>query len=110
MEGARVIPIFYDDSQEQMKKKLRLLNGVLLTGGKTEITFPDSNLLTPFGEAVRTILKHSQLEMEAGRYFPVWGTCQGYEAISIVMTNNTKVLGKSNAISVNLPLNFTDEA
>lgn len=110
MGGARVIPIFYNDSQEKIKEKLRYLNGVLFTGGQTEIVLPNSNLLSPYGEAVQTILQHSQIEMDAGRFFPVWGTCLGYQAISIVMTNNTKVLGESNARYVSLKLDFTAEA
>lgn len=51
---------------------------MLLTGGGNDISFPGTNELTKYGEAVLTILDHSQTEMDAGRFFPVWGTCLGY--------------------------------
>ena len=48
--------------------------------------------------------------MEEGRYFPVWGTCLGYQAILTVVTNHTKVIGNSNVKYASLKLNFTEEA
>ncbi len=55
---------------------------------------------------MRVILDHSAIEMGEGRYFPVWGTCLGFEAIQVVLTNNTKSLGDSRAQYVNLPLSL----
>ena len=59
MGGARVIPLFSEHSKKKLKDKLRLVNGVLLTGGGTLISFSHSNLLTAYGEAVRDIVEHS---------------------------------------------------
>ena len=47
-----MIPVFFDQSKEEIQNTLDLLNGVLMTGGGTDISLPDTNLLTPYGEAV----------------------------------------------------------
>lgn len=105
-----MIPVMFDDTKEELEDSLRVLNGILLTGGGSDIADHETNLLTQYGQAVKTILDHSQREMQAGRFFPVWGTCLGYEAIQVVLTNNTKSLGHSNARYVNLKLSFTENA
>lgn len=41
-----------------------------------------------------------------GDYFPVWGTCLGFEQL-LVITSGEKLLCRTNTRGVSLPLNFT---
>ena len=43
---------------------------------------------------------------EAGDYFPVWGTCQGFQLL-VTITANQDVMSKYSAEDLPLPLNFT---
>ena len=39
--GARVIPLFYDDSKEDLDMKFSKINGLLIPGGGNKIISPD---------------------------------------------------------------------
>lgn len=43
---------------------------------------------------------------DAGDYFPIWGTCQGLQQLS-VLTANRNLLTLTDTKAVALPLNFT---
>ena len=51
-----------------IQEKLSKLNGVLLLGG-------DGDYLE-FGS---TIYEHVKAQNDQGNFYPLWGTCQGYE-------------------------------
>lgn len=42
-----------------------------------------------------------------GDYFPVWGTCLGFEALAFLVSGES-LLTLTNTVSVPLPLNFTE--
>lgn len=43
---------------------------------------------------------------DAGDYFPIWGTCQGFQQLS-VLTANKNLLTLTDTKAVALPLTFT---
>ena len=44
-----------------------------------------------------------------GDYFPVWGTCLGFELLAfIVAGNDNSVLSATDATNLSLPLEFTE--
>lgn len=69
--GSRVVPLVKTDSDAITLSKLEKLNGVLFPGGDGEYF--------DFGKKVfDQVLKWNQM----GQYYPLWGTCLGYESIS----------------------------
>jgi gamma-glutamyl hydrolase len=47
---------------------------------------------------------------DAGDYFPVWGTCQGFEQLAMLASNNLSILNSFDAEDISLPLKFTKDA
>jgi gamma-glutamyl hydrolase len=61
------------------------VNGLLLPGG-------GQNLCDgPYAEAGKFLLERAKLANEEGDYFPVWGTCLGFEQLLIAYTNNCSI-------------------
>lgn len=68
--GARVVPLIVGESEEETISKLKKLNGVIFPGG-------DGDYLE-YGRFVFKTLKDMN---DNGTFYPVWGTCMGYENI-----------------------------
>jgi gamma-glutamyl hydrolase len=74
--GVRVIPIPYDTTQHETY--FNMVNGLLIPGGET--TFIVKN--KKFMESVRRFFELSLAEDE---YFPIWGTCFGFEVLMFII-------------------------
>jgi len=68
--GARVVPIIVGEPWQVTMDKLSKMNGVIFPGG-------DGDYLE-FGRKLFWTIKEIN---DNGTYFPVWGTCMGYEYI-----------------------------
>eukprot|EP01135_Chromosphaera_perkinsii_P000263 Nk52_evm32s62 gene=Nk52_evmTU32s62 len=110
--GGRVMSIPYDADQDLLEVLFEQVNGLVFIGGETELIAPNQ---TTYYRAAKFLY---ELALEAnlkGDYFPVWGTCLGFELMNIVQSgvkdgDHFKVLGsgfKSNNIS--LPLHFLNQ-
>ncbi|KAG7255592.1 hypothetical protein CRUP_018681 [Coryphaenoides rupestris] len=51
----------------------------------------------------------STLANDEGDHFPIWGTCQGFQQLSVI-TANKNLLTITDTVSVTLPLTFTKAA
>jgi gamma-glutamyl hydrolase len=90
--GARSIPIPYDATNELFDKLFAEIDGLLLPGGSA--TFP------PFLQyALDTIVAANQ---DGTRYFPVWGTCLGYEFL--IQYGGGMLQANYDAYNISLPL------
>jgi hypothetical protein len=95
--GARVLPIKYDLSDEEIFKFMDKVNGILLPGGGTELTFDKDDKkekfgnLTNYGKQIIKIIKYAE-KLNQKIYFPVWGTCLGYESILLAAADNNTIL------------------
>ncbi|XP_063768491.1 gamma-glutamyl hydrolase-like isoform X2 [Eleginops maclovinus] len=101
--GARVVPIMVNQTAEQYARLFNSINGVLFPGGSASITSSGYQ---------RSAKIFYELAIEAnkrGDYFPVWGTCLGYEQLT-VLTSGDKLLSRTNTSGVPLPMHFTKEA
>eukprot|EP00808_Paulinella_micropora_P016399 g17095.t1 len=95
--GGRVVPIPYHISQEHAKGNLSVLNGLLFPGGDAEL--PDN---------ARAMFDYALQLNDQGHYFPVWGTCLGFEWL---LKMQGGVLDDDyDAHNISLPLHFTPEA
>lgn len=94
--GARVVPIPYDASKEQITFLLNQVNGVLFTGGGSAKTIKDPVTGSQvFSNVTRTgdyIIKKVMEANDNSEYFPLTVTCQGWEILVLSLSQNTSVL------------------
>lgn len=68
--GARIVPIPYNISDEQLSFFASRLNGFLFTGGGLDL-----ELTSPYVKTAMKIFKLAQTEDP----IPLWGTCMGFQ-------------------------------
>lgn len=101
--GARVAPIRINQTEEEYTKIFNSINGLLLPGG-------DVNIQTSQYSRAAKIFYNLALEAnDRGDYFPIWGTCQGFQQLTVI-TANKNLLTLTDTKSVDLPLTFTSAA
>lgn len=102
--GGRVVPIRHNISTTELTKLLENeLNGFLFTGGGLELNL-DS-------EYVQTANKIFSYSTKSSRYFPIHGTCMGFQLLNILAANNHSVL-TTNAFDsedISYPLIYTKD-
>jgi gamma-glutamyl hydrolase len=78
MSGARVVPIQFNASREELLRLFKSVNGLFFTGGMLDM----KNGTSYFDNSLYLY----NLALEANRngdYFPVWGTCQGFQLFHV---------------------------
>ena len=73
MSAAQVIPLYYHYSHQQLDNILSKINGVFFPGGEMPIDWNNQ-----FTSNIDYIIKWANKQNDAGRPFPIWGTCLGY--------------------------------
>ncbi|KAM4588036.1 gamma-glutamyl hydrolase [Odontesthes bonariensis] len=101
--GARVVPIRINCTEEEYAKIFNSINGLLLPGGDVDLQ------TSQFSRAARIFYNLALRANEAGDYFPIWGTCQGFQQLS-VLTANKNLLTLTDTKAVALPLTLTTAA
>uniref|UniRef100_A0A8C6USS6 folate gamma-glutamyl hydrolase n=1 Tax=Neogobius melanostomus TaxID=47308 RepID=A0A8C6USS6_9GOBI len=79
--GARVVPIRINRKEAEYEKLFNSINGLLLPGGDVDI----QNSL--FTRAAKIFYKLALKANDAGDYFPLWGTCQGLQQLTVLTAN-----------------------
>ncbi|XP_062850102.1 gamma-glutamyl hydrolase [Trichomycterus rosablanca] len=101
--GARVVPVMINRTEDEYTNIFKSVNGILFPGGS-------ANLNTSGYAKAADIFYKLALEANAkGDYFPVWGTCLGFEKL-ISLTSGRRLLSRTNTSGVALPLTFTKDA
>lgn len=102
--GAKVVPIWANRTEDYYRDIMSKVNGVLFPGG--QFWFNDEEN----GKAAYSARKIYDIAIEMnnnGNYFPIWGTCLGYQllfyAASGGQTDSRKL---TDLINANLPLKF----
>ncbi|XP_021573766.1 gamma-glutamyl hydrolase [Carlito syrichta] len=98
--GARVVPVRLDLSEEEYKILFKSINGILFPGGSVDLIHSD---YAAVAEIFYNLAKQS---FDGGDYFPVWGTCLGFEELSVLVSGE-HLLTLTNTTEVAMPLNFT---
>ncbi|XP_055737819.1 gamma-glutamyl hydrolase-like isoform X1 [Salvelinus fontinalis] len=99
--GARVVPVMINQTLKEYKTLFNSINGILYPGGDASI------VSSGYADAARIFY---ELAIEANSredYFPVWGTCLGFEELTY-LTSRKQLLYKTNTSGVMLPLVFTN--
>jgi gamma-glutamyl hydrolase len=96
--GVRVIPIPYNTTQYDAY--FHMVNGLFIPGGET--TFIMKNKIF-----IDTVTKFFELSLQNDEYFPIWGTCFGFELLMFLIGGFTKL--KKYPAHGFYPLHITDE-
>ncbi|XP_078136573.1 gamma-glutamyl hydrolase isoform X2 [Sander vitreus] len=100
--GARVVPVMINQTLEEYKTLFNSINGILYPGGGVSI------ISSGYQRAAKIFYELAIEANKRGDYFPVWGTCLGFEQLA-VLTSGKTVLSSTNTSGVPLPLDFTNE-
>lgn len=100
--GARVVPVMINQTLEEYKTLFSSINGILYPGGGVSI------ISSGYQRAAKIFLELAIEANKKGDYFPVWGTCLGFEQLMYLTSGKTQ-LSSTNTSGVALPLNFTQE-
>ncbi|KAG7488493.1 hypothetical protein MATL_G00035350 [Megalops atlanticus] len=101
--GARVVPVKVNQSHQEYERLFNSINGVLFPGGGVNLT------TSGYAEAARVFYNLALKANSEGDYFPVWGTCLGFEELTY-LTSGKFLLSHTNTTGVALPLVFTKDS
>jgi len=86
--GGRAVPVHFDSSQEKLEFYFNSLNGILFPGGGADLS-PSGKFQAAQSFFYRRTMKAFD---EDGDYFPIWGTCLGFEALVQLVSNNASLV------------------
>ncbi|XP_070505868.1 gamma-glutamyl hydrolase-like [Chironomus tepperi] len=101
--GARVVPVWIGKDRKYYEDIMSKLNGILFTGGA--VWFYDSAYAYT-GKIIYEIAK--QLN-ENGDFFPLWGTCLGFELLTYLSANRSEHRADCSSTNQALNLEFKDD-
>jgi len=102
--GARVVPVLVNESTSDLTNLFNSINGLLFPGGGQTL-----NPGQPFYDAAIFLYNLAVQANAKGDYFPVWGTCQGFQFLNIAASTlaNESVLTQYDSWDYSWPLDFT---
>ncbi|KAG8441187.1 hypothetical protein GDO86_006799 [Hymenochirus boettgeri] len=101
--GCRVVPIRLNLPEEEYVKLFQSINGVLFPGGAVDLQ------TSSFARTARIFYKLAIESTASGHYFPIWGTCMGFQLLT-ALTPGMNLLSSTPSYNVSLPLNLTSHA
>ena len=104
--GARVVPVKYNMNHSELEKVFQSLNGLLLPGGGSDLLNDKTDNFTEFYESGNFLLNLARKTNENGEYFPVWGTCLGFEMMVLSVAGDKKILSVFNSTNHSMKLKF----
>jgi len=103
MAGARVVPVLIDQDDDYYKMIFKKTNGLLIPGGAANI------LDSGYQRAAQKLWELSiNAQENSGDYYPIWGTCLGFELIAYFTNDYVDVRTSCWSQNRALSLNFTD--
>ncbi|XP_013400427.1 gamma-glutamyl hydrolase-like [Lingula anatina] len=100
--GARVAPVKVNQTDDYYISLFKSLNGVLFPGG--EVSILDSG----YAKAGQIFFKLAIEAYDRGDYFPLWGTCLGFELLTALATGKN-VLKDCSDMDISIPLHFEQD-
>lgn len=100
--GARVVPVMINQTEEEYIQLFKSINGILFPGGGVSL------VSSGYAKAARIFYRLAIEATSQGDYFPVWGTCLGFEQL-LLLTCGENLLSQTNTTGVSLPLQFTKD-
>ncbi|KAL4447534.1 hypothetical protein ABPG75_004753 [Micractinium tetrahymenae] len=103
--GAQAVPILCDMSKEEVERRFKAVNGILIPGGAQNLRPGE-----PFFDVVSQLYDLATEANDKGEYFPVYGICLGFETLSIIASANHSILSDFDSENLPSPLFLTDAA
>ncbi|CAG9812107.1 unnamed protein product [Chironomus riparius] len=100
--GARVVPVWIGKELRYYEDIMAKLNGILLTGGT--VWFNDS----AYADTGEIIYKIATKLNDNGDFFPLWGTCLGFELLTYLSANRSEHRAICSSTNQALPLEFKE--
>jgi len=97
--GARVVPIPHFYTTKQVTEIFKYVNGVFFPGGGVEF------FTSQYYKHAKTLWDLAIKANDDGEYFPVWGTCMGFEVLHVLRMNED-IMSKRISEDKALPLDF----
>ncbi|XP_069076349.1 gamma-glutamyl hydrolase isoform X2 [Pleurodeles waltl] len=98
--GARVVPIRINLTEAEYGRIFNSINGILFPGGGVDLK------TSGYAKAAHLFYKLALQANDRGDYFPIWGTCLGFEQLTYI-TSGENILTLTSTEDVALPLNFS---
>lgn len=99
--GAQVVPIPENTTDENVRKILNNVNGVLIPGGY------DIYYTSNFYRFSKLAMKKSMNATKNGDYFPVLGICFGYQLMNVIVSQDSNILSYIPSEDLNTRLTYT---
>lgn len=82
--GAKAMILPYTISKSSLKKKMDIVHGVIWTGGAIETDrYTETQRMTYLTTLQQCFLQAKEYNQK-GRYFPIWGSCLGFEMLVLM--------------------------
>ncbi|ESO84108.1 hypothetical protein LOTGIDRAFT_229608 [Lottia gigantea] len=98
--GARVVPVRADQPKRYYEKAFSQINGVLFPGGGVGL------ISSYYAHSGRYIYDLAIKANDEGDFFPLWGTCQGFQLLTN-LTADVDLLSSTDSENLPLPLNIS---
>mmetsp|Transcript_18627 Transcript_18627/g.33226 ORF Transcript_18627/g.33226 Transcript_18627/m.33226 type:complete len:379 (-) Transcript_18627:235-1371(-) len=105
MAGGRAVPFTHDMTEAQVVERFNQVNAILLPGGGA-IMEPGHG----YYDISSMLLKLAIQANDRGDFFPMLGTCLGFEFFTVAISGNTSILGNFDAGNIASRLEFTPDA
>lgn len=79
---------------------MKTTNGILFPGGSRDL------INSEYAKAGKILYDLALDSNKNGIYFPIWGTCLGYELLTVLQANQTNWLTSCNSSDVAMNLDF----
>ncbi|XP_078691469.1 gamma-glutamyl hydrolase-like isoform X1 [Branchiostoma floridae x Branchiostoma belcheri] len=101
--GARVVPIRVNLSTAEYTKLFNSLNGVLYPGGAVDM------FTSGYAKSAKIFYDLAIKAFDQGDYFPVWGTCMGFEELTALTSGRNVLANCKGTENRSYKLNFTPD-
>ena len=82
--GASILVIPFDTPLHQINLYFQRINGLFIPGGDTVYIVKDTAFMN-------TITRFFELSIQQNEYFPIWGTCFGFQLLILLFGKNAKL-------------------
>ena len=79
-QGVRVVPVPYDTVHHETY--FHMINGLFIPGTDKGFDVMNKTL-------IKTVTRFFELSLQPGEYFPIWGTCFGFQLLTMLVGGNT---------------------
>jgi len=103
--GARAVPVIIGKSKEYYEQLFTGLNGLLLPGGSAPLVGTGG-----YAEVGQLFFEMAKESTDAGDPFPIWGTCNGFELLTVLSSRDRSRLTDCNSEDQASPLHMLPPA